>query len=679
MKCRRTFLWAALWSIHAVASVPIDTLTRHDALLSHELDTVLVRGHRVNTPLAGSVAGTLMWDMDFMNSLPKILGNADPLHYAQLLPGIQTCNEYDSGLYIQGCDQSQNYVTISGAPLYNVQHMLGFFSIFNSPHFASMSFTTSRHSASFPNRLGGELDMDLPDSIPIRFNGELSVGVMSSQATLRVPFSSRSALFVSARAAYLNLLYGRWLRMEGSQVKYAFDDYNITYLLRPSEKDIIHLNAYYGGDNVSLIDAGYQADCLLNWGNALFSVDWHHRYRQMEVTTTAYYTYYRNRLEITEENQYMELPSSISELGLKSTLAYGGLKAGVDVAVRRTLPQNPNISSTYKVEQPGQQPEHTQEYSVFSDYEHGIFIPELKMNMGIRATLYHSFDHSTFGSADPSLSFSLQTSSHSILTVSGGTQHQYISQTGFSSMGLPTEFWYSACSNHRPQYSYNLSASYDVGFNSDMYHLTAEVYYKRLFRQEEYNGNVMDMLMDTYRFDDQLLQGNGYNTGVNIMLNKRKGRLTGWISYAYGVSRRRFDSPELQSVYPSNHERPHEFNAVATYHYRRWEFGGTFVFASGTPFTATKSFYLINNHVVSQFNSHNADRLNPYYRLDVSVNYYLKNTLQKKSAINVSLYNLTMHRNDLFYRFKVYEGRYAYKPLHFVLDILPSISYYLKF
>src|SRR5574344_835138 len=288
MKCRRTFLWAALWSIHAVASVPIDTLTRHDALLSHELDTGLVRGHRVNTPLAGSVAGTLMWDMDFMNSLPKILGNADPLHYAQLLPGIQTCNEYDSGLYIQGCDQSQNYVTISGAPLYNVQHMLGFFSIFNSPHFASMSFTTSRHSASFPNRLGGELDMDLPDSIPIRFNGELSVGVMSSQATLRVPFSSRSALFVSARAAYLNLLYGRWLRMEGTQVKYAFDDYNITYLLRPSEKDIIHLNAYYGGDNVSLIDAGYQADCLLNWGNALFSVDWHHRYRQMEVTTTWY-------------------------------------------------------------------------------------------------------------------------------------------------------------------------------------------------------------------------------------------------------------------------------------------------------------------------------------------------------------------------------------------------------
>ena len=668
-----------LWSIRSAAFMATDTLTCNDEMLSHELDTVQVRGHRVNTPLTGTISNTMKWNMEFMNTLPKILGNADPIHYAQLLPGIQTCNEYDSGLYIQGCDQSQNYVTISGAPLYNVQHMFGFFSIFNASHFSDMAFTTSRHSASFPNRLGGELDMDLSDSIPANVNGELSVGVMSSQATVRLPVSTHSALFVSARAAYLNLLYGHWLKTEGSQMKYFFDDFNITYMSRLSENDDIHINAYYGNDDVKLTDVGYQADCVLKWGNSLLSADWNHSHHNILIHNTAYYTCYHNRLSIIEGNQYFELPSSIGEFGLKSVLTANGVKTGVEVALRTVLPQSPKMESTYQIGQPAQQTEHTQEYSVFFDYGHEILKPEIRMNAGVRASLYYSFDHSTFYSFDPSLTLAYQTSRNSTFSISCGTQHQYISQTGFSSIGLPTEFWYSACRAHRPQSSYYVSASYDISFKSEMFHLTSEIYYKRLFRQEEYDGNMIDMLTDTYRFDDQLLKGNGYNAGVNVMLSKRKGRVTGWLSYSYGLSRRRFDRAELQSIYPASHERPHEFNVVTTYHCRQWEFGGTLVFASGTPFTSTKSFYIINNHVVSQFNSYNGDRLNPYFRIDLSINYNIKNTLQKKSAINLSFYNLTMHRNDLFYRFKVYKGRYAYKPFHFVLDILPSISYYIKF
>lgn len=657
-----------------------DSLSHNSVMLFHKLDTILVRGHRINIPLSGTISNTLKWDMHFMNTLPKILGNADPIHYAQLLPGIQTCNEYDAGLYIQGCDQSQNYVTISSVPLYGVQHLLGFFSIFNSSHFSDMAFTTSRHSASFPNRLGGELDMELPDSVYDITNGELSIGVMSSQGTIRIPVSRNSGLLISARSAYLNLLYKQWLNIDGSHIKYSFGDYNITYLLKPSPRDEIQINTYYGNDNTNITDDGYQADFSLKWGNSLFSTNWNHKFNHIDLRTIAYYTYYHNKFYVKENNQFLKLPSAIGEFGFKSTLFINNLIVGTEIALRNVLPQNPITESTYQIDYPNQIRQKTKEISFFIDYNHNILDSNFKLNVGIRSTFYHDYNNSSFVSADPSVTITDMISDCSNLSISFGTQHQYISQTGFSSIGLPTEFWYSTNNIHKPQNSQYVSASYNISLMHDMYNITSEVYYKRLFNQEEYNGNIMDILTHTYDFNDQILSGSGYNIGINLMLSKRKGPITGWLSYAYSISKRRFKSDELKNLYPSNHDRPHEFNLVSTYNYHnKLELGGTLVFASGTPFTSTKDFYLINNHIVSQFNEHNSNRLSPYFRIDLSINYYIKNTKTKQQAINISFYNVTMHKNDIFYRLKIYKGQYAYKPFHFVLDILPSISYYIKF
>ena len=64
--------------------------------------------------------------MKFMENMPQILGNADPMHYAQMLPGVQTNNEYQGGIHVQGCDNEHNQITIGGVPVYNAVHLLGF-------------------------------------------------------------------------------------------------------------------------------------------------------------------------------------------------------------------------------------------------------------------------------------------------------------------------------------------------------------------------------------------------------------------------------------------------------------------------------------------------------------------------------------------------------------------------
>ena len=179
-----------------------------------------------------------------------------------------------------------------------------------------------------------------------------------------------------------------------------------------------------------------------------------------------------------------------------------------------------------------------------------------------------------------------------------------------------------------------------------------------------------------YQFDNMMLQGDGRNYGVNVMMSKRKGPVTGWISYGLGKCRRTFDG----QTYSASHERVNELNAVATYHLQeRWDFSATMVYASGTPFTAPESFYMINNHLISQYGAHNACHLNPYFRVDVSANYYFRNRQYSKSGINLSLYNVTMHKNDIYYRLKFMDGDFAYKPLRMFITMIPSISYFIKF
>ena len=184
------------------------------------LKEVSVRGNRYTSPIKTKLDGAVVWNLQQMNDLPKILGNADPVHYAQMLPGIQTNNEYKSGINIQGCESSHNGIFIGNVPIYNVSHLLGFFSTFNASHYPTMQLQKFISSAAFPNRLGGELDMNIQDDVSDSISGELSVGLISSQGTLHLPVNKKTSITVSLRGSYINLVYGHWMKVDDMAVDY---------------------------------------------------------------------------------------------------------------------------------------------------------------------------------------------------------------------------------------------------------------------------------------------------------------------------------------------------------------------------------------------------------------------------------------------------------------------------
>lgn len=675
----RILLTAVSFLFSVVSLKAQDAETGKDTLV-HTLGGVEVTSRYASSTLSNQGRGRMIWQMGMMNDLPKILGNADPMHYAQMLPGVQTCNEYDSGIHIYGCDQSHNLIGLNGVPIYNSGHLLGLFSIFNAAHFGNLSIQKLSGDALFPNRLGGTISMETRQTLSDSLEAEGSVGLISSQATIRLPLSRKSTLTLSGRVCYLNQLYGYALKAENEQLRYQFWDSNLSWLYQPDERNTFSVDAYWGGDDAGLDDDSYIADISMRWGNEMVALHWNHTAdNRLHLNQTLFYSKYHNRFNLTQEELRFRMPSYIWDVGYHAQVQWKWLKTGLEWTEHHILPQSPELEGTYNLRSNSRSEVwHTRECTAYADAQ-WLLHESLLLDAGLRATLYNGKNMKSRYSVDPSMSL-VWSAKQWDATFTASCRHQYIFQTGFSSMGLPTEFWMTTNDFFRPQSGQSLSLSFGRTFGRGSFRLSAETYFRSLWRQVEYEGTVYDFLNTDYQLENQLLEGSGKCYGMNLMITKLRGRLTGWVSYNVGRALRTFNEITLEGSYPANHERVHEMNVVMTCRLgKHWNVGATGVVASGTPFTAPEYFYLYGGTILSQFGEHNACRLGSYIRVDLSANYQFKTRKMKEHGINISVYNALARENEIFYAWKVNKsGEFSYRPVTFLAKVMPSVSYFFK-
>ena len=648
--------------------------------LQQQLQNVVVVGYQNLSPIRRHDDGRIEWDMRRLSDLPQIMGNTDPLHLTQSLPGVQTNNEYDSGLHIHGGESQHHAITISGVPVYNASHLLGFFSVFNPCHYDEMSLTKHSSSSSLFNRLGGQVSMSVSPDIPDRTSGELTVGPMSSQGTVKMKIDDATSLRLSARFAYMNLLYGHWLKNEDQQYTYSFDDYNAT-LIRSIEGNQLSFNAYFGHDRLGMHENNFQTNASLRWGNYMFSLENKHEYRHHALSAMIYTTSYQNNLSIKFNQSLFHLPSRITDYGLVLRDGNDHLQGGLSIVYHDIKPQHPHLENFYNTLRESSSYDRSRNIEITSSLLATVPVSNRwSFIAGLKPSIFIDVHHTSFFSFDPYLQIHHDLNKNLYIRMNANTSHQYLFQTGFSSLGLPTEFWMSADRHHKPQSSVSISGCLNWQTPWKSYRATFETYYNRLYHQLEYNNDLLSFINTVYDLNKSLLYGDGESYGLSLTIHKTSGRLTGWLSYGFGRSFRWFDDPRYESRYPANHERIHELNGLFSWHVgKHWNVSSIFVAASGTPFTAPTSFYVYNGNMVSEYGDHNGNRLNAYIRLDLSVSYWLVKRRTRERGLSFSLYNVTSHRNDLFYRLKLHEDQYGYRPVHFAADILPSVSYFEKF
>lgn len=635
-----------------------------------EIDSTIFVTNRHSSSVKAISGGITEVSLEQIQNLPKILGNTDPIRFIRNLPGIQTNSEYDSGIHIQGCDNAHNEVSIKGVPVYGVSHLFGLFSTFNPVHFDRMRFSTSSGS----NHLGGILEMNLPDTLSQRVTGEITAGIISSQGSLGIKAGDKSHFRISARQSYMNLLYRQWMKIGESPIRYGFGDYNFSWQITPTKNDRIWFEGYFGHDRANISENTFDVGLGLQWRSYFGSSHWEHKGQNALCHNTIYFSGYDSYSVLNQDISSISLDTHIRTAGYKGKMKWKMADIGLDLTYFDVLPQCPYSEGLYDTNSPAQKRQNALETSFYGGY-HITLADKWNLQANLRGNAYLSPEQKVFWSISPDISASFNAYRYGKITASYRWNRQHLFQCGLSNIGLPIEFWFMAGDYSAPQYAQSADFGYELQLFNQSLVFSSNLYFKRLYNQVEYKGDLFDFFNSIYRLEDHLLKGDGWNYGLSLMLHKQSGDFTGWISYSAGRALRRFDNRDYTGIYPANHERIHELNAVCSYKLRNWDFSGTFVFASGVPFTAPAYFYISSVQLITKPGKHNACRMRPYARLDLSVTYGFAGG----SEINFSLYNATGRENDVMYRLNETNGVYSYGPMSFFLRWIPSISYRYKF
>src|SRR6478609_971606 len=315
------------------------------AQIGHQ-DTITIEGvnirakrtytNEVETPQMGQVTITTKE----ARMLPAFMGEVDLFKVLQLKPGIQTGGEGNSGLYVRGGGPDQNLVLLDNAPVYNPNHLFGFFSIFNPDAIQSIDLYKSAFPARFGGRLSSVIDVKMPAAYPDSLVVAGGIGLISSRLSLTGPIKKdKLYFFVGARRTYADVLTRMINSLNSNKPNYNkipnyyFQDINTKLIWKVDSNSTLTWTGYWGRDVFGFKESTFKFD--FKWGNLLSCVNWNKRVNQrFQYTLTGIYSNYLYNLKNQFNTFTFQLGSQIRDytgkadfnwqMNKKHTVTFGG-------------------------------------------------------------------------------------------------------------------------------------------------------------------------------------------------------------------------------------------------------------------------------------------------------------------------------------------------------------------
>lgn len=663
-------------SIACHSQVGLQTDTTVEAY--RDVEEVQVKG-KLLTPAMNQVSSSsFSLNVKELQTLPKLMGQTDPLYFLQTLAGVQVNNESQGGIFIQGCDNAHTMLTMNDAPVFYPSHVLNLFSAFNASHIENISVIMSAHNAAAANRLGGAVTLQTYRKAAAPFHLSLNAGLLCSDIHLQSHCTAKSDLFFSGRASYFSLYRGL-LKTDNIQPDYNFQDFNFTYAYHPTLKDDIVFSAFAGNDRLTADQTSANLRLFdISWQNLASSLTWTRDNERTRYHTALFLSGYHNRFLLDmQETLHINGRSSIGAVGAKhqTDLRLNNrmeLAVGAEYTATRYAPIAYGLQGDFALGMQGMSTSilYAHEASAFVDFKHSVN-SFFRYSVGVRATAYYC-NNRPFFQLDPRANLSFQVSQDHFLYLHAGTYSQNNHNINLISTGLPTDFYIPVHDRFKPEYALSASIGYKGSLLREKYVLSAEVYVKQLYNSLECNINLMDLVYHNALYTDFIYAGTGQNYGLDITFQKAKGRFSGYLTYSLGWAKRFI--PEVSAhPFDSSHSRRHQLVATGSYHFNRaWSIGAVFTLATGTPYTKPEAAYLLNGRIVARMGEYNGAHLPLTHRLDLSANYTLHLKDNRSLDFNLSLYNVYCHNNVQFV---------TYSPLHFRIrhtgllsTIIPSLS-----
>lgn len=678
-----------------------------------QLEEVVVKANSFEERLASSEMSLEALTVKEVKQIPVAFGESDILKVIQLKPGIPSGSEGTTGLFVRGGGADQNLILLDEAVVYNPNHLFGFFSTFNTDAVKDLKLYKGGFPAQYSGRLSSVIDVKLKEGNNKKFAGSGGLGLIASRLTLEGPIQKdRSSFIISGRRTYVDLITKSINRAnEGKEdtnpiPDYYFYDLNTKINWKLGEKDHLFLSGYFGRDVFGF--SGDFFDFSFDWGNATGTARWNHIFGpKLFSNTTFTFSDYQYNIENKVTSFSFNLGSKIRDINVKSdfynvidaskTLRFGArvtqhtfdvgrLKAGSDDGTV-SFSSGQDYAST--------------DAALYVAYEWQL-LPELKFNTGLSTNAFAT-NGQTYWRAEPRIAASLDLGSRSALKASYSRMHQFLHLIANSGVALPTDVWYPSTKKVPPQRSDQVALGWSYLINKQWFFNT-EVYYKKLENQLEFIDGAE--LFANNDLENEIAIGDGEGYGWEVSIEKKEGKLNGWIGYTLAsINRGNFRTidpaaPFYQTGYFSPiYDRRHDISVVASYELsRRINLSATFVYGSGDirwlptgRFTYQDTYGGQSQAVVPLYQNRNNYRLPAYHRLDFGLiwtffpkwgesdlTFNIINVYDRRNTFFLYLEPIFKEQTDVNNNLLTIPERIAAKQVS-LFPILPAITYNFKF
>ena len=657
--------------------------------------------------------------------VPALAGEVDVIKAIQLLPGVQSGTEGSAGLYVRGGGPDENLLLLDGVPIYNVNHMMGFFSVFNADAIKNVTLYKGSFPARFGSRLSSILDVRMKDGNDQEYHGSASIGLLSAKFQLEGPLIRGKTTFnLSARRTYYDILSQPLVRLyqrmqsggERATGGYYFYDVNARLTHTFSNRDKLYASYYMGDDKVyahikfKAEEATTRMDLGWNWGNIVGSLRWNHVFSpRLFVNTTLNYTQYRHKLDIGGSDRYAGQRDMDFKLAYHSLI--NDISAAADFEYNPSPAHDIRFGGTYirhafrpavttvrfgdKNSTAGQAIDTTFGDKNLFTSEAAAYVEDnwsltrwLKINLGLRYSLYNT-DGKTYHSLEPRMSLRTLLSDDLSLKASWSRMSQSVHMLSNSNISLPTDLWVPVTSLIEPMRSNQAAAG--VFYSLGPVDFSLEGYWKTMENVLEYRDGASFFGSST-GWEEKVAMGRGWAYGVEFLVQKKTGRLTGWLGYTWSKTMRQFDREgniiNLGMPFPAKYDRRHDLSATVAFELSKSiDLSATFIYGTGicgslalqtlsmVPAYSEFDFYRENPTVqIDYLEGRNNYRMPSYQRLDLGINFKRTFDNGNHRTISLSVYNAYNRNNP----FLVYRDGTQLKQLS-IFPVMPSVSYNYEF
>lgn len=695
----------------------------------YSLDEVLVVGD-LNSPINTTQTGKVSFNAHDLRTEYALFSSPDVVKTLQSLPGVASGTEMLSGLYVHGGNNDENLFLLDGTPLYQVSHLGGLFSAFNTDIIKNIDFYKSGFPARYGGRLSSVVDVRTNDGDLKEYHGTFSMGLLDGRIQYEGPIiKNRTSFNIAMRRSWLEAFsapafYFRNKSNSDDKItgKYAFHDINAKLTHYFSNISKVYISFYTGNDMLKINNKQifndytedsdeelYRTNFNLQWGNATTAIHWNYRLSpKLFVNITGIYSRSRSSFNYKKEEQFlnegevMRLTSVerynrsiIDDAGYRLEFDYRPgasqhIRMGSNYLFHAFHPQS-RILNEYSGNEMQVDTLRNSSYHFYRGHEFTLFAEddialgrEWRLNIGMHYTMFKVTDK-TYHEVEPRAAIRYLLNEHTALKLSYTEMSQFMHLLSSTYLNFPTDYWVPSTSNIHPMRSRQFAAGLYMRLPYQV-NLSVEGFYKTMNHILEYDGkNQLAPSVENWEADVKRGKGRAY--GVELALSRHVLKTSMNFSYTLSWSKRKFDDI-YRGWYANKFDNRHKINISVRHQltqqieaYAAWNYHSGNKITVPSQYIESPALPGINGKKPGQwvYEEPNNATLPAYHRLDLGVNFRKVTKRGFERIWNISIYNAYCRMNVLYAKVDdLSAGKFTSKATG-VFPIIPSFSYTLKF